>query len=220
MIARALVVMALLALLAAASAQSDAPVMPSAPAPKVECKASKSLVCGPAEPLALRSALARYTKTLRSDRVRRGLGLPSLRRLFGRAGVRAAALADGRLARAPRSSTRAAGAAALRHVGSVGPVKVQATPAPGLGAGVDQVRYMDRIYGPGGSQTRSIRFTATADACPVAASGADNVGKDIGNLLAAEHIVTVERSGRLELTTDFTIDILGSREIWGLVNGN
>ena len=223
MIARALValvVMALLALPAAASAQSDAPAMPSAPAPKVECKASKSQVCGPAEPLALRSALARYTKALRSDRVRRGLGLPSLRRLFGRAGVRAAALADGRLAGAPRSSSRAAAAAALRPVGSVGAVKVQATPAPGLGAGVDEIVYKDRIYGPGGSQTRSIRFTATAAACPVAASGGDNVGKDIGNLLAAEHIVTVERSGRLELTTDFTIDIVGSREIWGLVNGN
>ena len=63
--------------------------MPSAPAPDAECKPSKSLVCGPAEPLALRLALGRYTKTLRSDRVRRGLALPSLRRLFGRAGVRA-----------------------------------------------------------------------------------------------------------------------------------
>ena len=225
MFARALVVMALLALPAAASAQSDAPAMSFVRAPEVVCKASKSQVCVPAEPLELRSALARYTKTLRSDRVRRGLALPSLRRLFGRAGVRAAALADGRLARVPNSSTgaaastRATAAAALRPVGSVGAVKVQATPAPGLGAGVDQIQYTDRIYGPGGSQTRSIRFTATADACPVAAAG-DTVGRDIGNLLAAEHIVTVERTGRYELTTDFTIDIVGSRETWGLVNGN
>jgi hypothetical protein len=98
-------------------------------------------------------------------------------------------------------------------------VKVQAT-RQGLGAGTDQISYTDRISGPNGSQTRSIRFTAVADACPVAASGTDNVGKDNGNLLAAEHIVTVQRSGRLELTTDFTIDMIGSREIWGLVNGN
>jgi hypothetical protein len=155
--------------------------------------------------------------------MRRGLGVPSLRRLFGKAGARAGALADGRLARVPRptaSTTRAGGAAALRPVGSVGAVKVQASSAPGLGAGVDQIGYTDRIYGPRGSQTRSIRFTATADACPIAATGTDNVGKDVGKLLAAEHIVTVERSGRAELTTDFTIDMVGSREVWGLVNGN
>jgi hypothetical protein len=217
-----LIATVLLAVPAAASAQSDGPAMPPAPEPKVACKASAAVVCGPTEPPALRPAVARYTRTLRSDRVRRGLVLPSLRRLFGRAGIRAEALADRRLARAPRSgrAAHAAGAAALVRVGSVGAVTVRASPAPGLGAGVDQVSYTDRISGPHGSQTRSLRFTAAADACPVAASRGDNVGKDVGRLLAAEHVVTVERSGRHELTTDFTIDTTGSREVWGLVNGN
>src|SRR5262245_47871382 len=150
-----LILAALLALPTTASAQSDGPPMPPAPVPSVACTASKESVCGPGKPLVLRSALAGYTKTLRSDRVRRGLALPSLRRLFGRAGTRAQALAAGRLTGTsrPAGGTRAAGAAALRPVGSVGAVKVQAT-RQGLGAGTDQISYTDRIYGPRGSQTR------------------------------------------------------------------
>ena len=101
-------------------------------------------------------------------------------------------------------------------------MKVQATRAPGLRAGVDQVTYTDRIYGPNGSQTRSVRFTATAAACPIAAPRTDNVGKDVGMMLSApahRHDPATERPPR-RLTTDFTIDTTGSREFWGAVNGN
>jgi hypothetical protein len=195
---------------------------PAAPGPTAGCKPARSVVCGPAHPLALGSALARYAAARRSDRVRRGLGLPSLRQLFGATGTRAEALADTRLARPsrPAAAARAAGAAALGRVGSVGRVSVEATVAPGIGAGVDQVSYTDRIRGPSGSQTRSIRFTATADSCPIAARGTSNSGTDVGHLLAAEHIVTVQRTGRFEITTDFTLDTAGSRETWGAVYGN
>jgi hypothetical protein len=220
-----LIVAVVLAGAATASAQADGPVMPAAPAPPFACKPSKNVVCGPVAPPALNAAIGSYQRTLDSPRVRRGLGLPSPRQLFGRAGAHAETLADGRLARAssaaPTATTaRAAGAGGLQAVGSVGGVKVQATPAPGLGAGVDLVDYADRITGPHGTQTRSVRFTATAAACPIAATGTSNVGTDVGNFLAAEHIVTTQRSGHLEITTDFTIDTTGSREFWGTVNGN
>jgi hypothetical protein len=204
----------LLGLPLTASAVAD-----SAPA----CGAAKGDVCGPAQPLALGSAVSGYTTALRSDRTRRGLGLPSLRRLFGKAGPRAQTLADGRLAAAPATAAssgraRAAATAGLARVGAVGNVTVRASVAPGLGAGVDEISFTDQIKGPHGSQTRSIRFTATADACPAAAAGNDNVGKDHGNLLAAEHIVTVQRARGLEIKTDFTVDITGDHEIWGQVN--
>ena len=177
----------------------------------------------PDTPPALSAAIGGYQRTLGSKRVRRGLAIPSLRRLFGRAGTRAQALADTRLADPPDTAraSRAGGGQRFQTVGSVGRVKVQATAAPGLGAGVDEISYGDRIRGPrGSSQTRSIRFTATAAECPIAATATNNVGTDSGMLLAAEHIVTTQRSGHLRLTTDFTIDTIGSREYWGAVNGN
>jgi hypothetical protein len=224
-----LILVALLALPGTASALSiTGPAIPPAPGPDKVCAPAKGVVCGPAEALSLRAALAGYQRALRSNRVRRGLGLPSLRRLFGNAGPRAERLADARLGRgsaasgrahAGKLSARAAGASALTRVGSVGRVRVEAT-APGIGAGVDQIGYTDAIKGPNGSQTRSIRFTAAADACPVAASGGDNVGKDMGHLLAAEHIVTVQRTGHLEIKTDFTLDTTGTREVWGVVHRN
>ena len=226
---RALLGILTILLLALAPAAGASPVggpgeLPPAPGPVSNCTPTKGVVCGPGKPPLLRSALTRYESTLRSNVVRRGLGLPSLRQLFGKAGARAETLADARLAKRGdvRSATAAstAGSAALHHVGSVGRVSVDATVAPGIGSGVDQISYIDRIKGPHGSQTRSIRFTATADACPQAAKGGDNVGQDTGHLLAAEHIVTVERTGHLEITTDFSFDMTGSREIWGLVNGN
>src|SRR4051812_9451806 len=218
-----LIVVAMLALAAPTSAQVDGPGTPPAAVSTAGCKPSKQVVCGPDASPALSAAVARYQQTLVSKRVRRGLAIPSPRRLFGRAAARAQALADARLAGPPKAAARTARAAragSLGSVGSVGPVTVQATPGAGLGAGVDDVTYTDRILGPHGSQTRSIRFTATAAACPVAATGTDNVGKDVGMMLAAEHIVTTQRSGHLQLTTDFTIDTIGSREFWGTVNGN
>src|SRR3954454_8096606 len=223
MITRAsLIVAGLLALPATASAQEvTGPDAPPAPATVVACKPDRVSVCGPASPLPIGRAIASYTSTLRSDRTRRGLGLPSLRKLFGKAGAGAQNLADARLGGGTaKSAATARAAAALGSVGSVGPVKVQASVAPGLGAAVDQVTYEDRIRGPRGSQSRSLRFTATADACPIAAVKTDNVGKDMGHLLAAEHIVTVQRSGRLEVKTDFTIDMTSTQTIWGLVKGN
>ena len=225
MITRALIVAALLALPTAASAQDLTPPSPlptPAPATAVACKAGKSVVCGPVTPLSLGPAVTGYTKALRSDRTRRGLGLPTLRQLFGKAGARAQTLADARLAGGPAKSAakaRAAGAA-LSRVGSVGPVKVQASVAPGLEAGVDLITYEDGIKGPGGYQNRSVRFNVTADACPIAAENGNTHGRDVGHMIAAEHIVTVQRSGRLEVKTDFSIDIINTKEIWGLVNGN
>jgi len=82
-------------------------------------QAARNVVCGPAQPVSLGSALAGYEAALRSDRGRRGLGMPSLRQLFGPAGARAEALADGRLARRPvrRPPPAGAVAAALGRVG-------------------------------------------------------------------------------------------------------
>jgi hypothetical protein len=192
---------------------------PPAPAPTAACKLAKRTVCGPARPLALEQAVASYEAALRSSDVRRGLGLPSLRELFGAAGARAQALADGRRARGAASAARGARASAatvFSHVGSVGRVSVAATVAPVLAAGVDQISYADRIKGPYGSQTRSIRFTATAATCPIAARGTSNARSDLGQLLAAEHIVTVQRRSprdhdRLHARHDRFPGDLGSR---------
>ena len=91
-----LIIAAVLASAATASAQVDGPAIPAAAAPTAACKPSKRVVCGPAAPPALSAAVGRYQQTLGSTRVHRGLGLPSPRRPLGRAGARAQALADGR----------------------------------------------------------------------------------------------------------------------------
>ncbi|HEX6712848.1 MAG TPA: hypothetical protein VF066_05665, partial [Thermoleophilaceae bacterium] len=216
-----LIVTAFLALPAVATAADlTGPTLADAPATAPACKPSRNTFCGPAQTPKLDAAVAGYAATLSSNKTRRGLGLPTLRQLFGKAGARAQALADGRLTGPAPKTARAAAAGGLGTVATVGHVSVEATPAPGLGAGVDEITYTDQIKGPGGKQMRSIRFNVTADACPVAASGAENVGRDMGHMLVAEHIVTVQRSGRLELTTDFTIDTTNTQNIWGTVKGN
>ena len=175
----------------------------------VRCPHIKRVHCGSAKQSAVR-ALGAFAADLDSDRLRRGVSLPTLGVLFGRFGAAAERLAERRGLRAVASGSIARGAAGgLVSVGRVGGVKVSEGSSVRQRSGINEVVETDVLQTPRRQQIHTVTLGVSAQPCPEPNSlGSPEVP---GMLVAIERFTTIERIGAAELTTEVELRISRNR---------